>query len=218
MSSSTSASASTTSSSASPSQHTASISSPNFRAYLIGQAGVSAEDFDKLAGQIEVKTVAKGEILLSKGGINQHIYFVEKGLLRYFMIDAKGKEHILSFAPENWWLSDRNNLCSNEPSDYFIDAYEPTTVVLLSQEFIQRASDISEEFRVHHQRILQRHILQLYRRISLLIGYSAKDRYLEFLNTYPNITQRVPQWMIASYLGITPEALSRIRHDLAKGK
>lgn len=189
----------------------------NFYLYLTQKANVAQADADALLRLCETRTYSKGELLLARGGINQHIFFVESGLLRYYSIDSKGKEHILQFAPENWWLSDRNNLCSNAPSDYFIDAYEETVVVLLNQAFIDRAVEISEEFRSYHQHILQRHISQLYHRINLLIGRSATERYLEFLKTYPNITQRVPQWMIASYLGITPEALSRIRRERTTG-
>jgi CRP-like cAMP-binding protein len=187
----------------------------NFHKYLTEKALVKQEDFENLLPYFSVKEYPKGQTLLSKGNISRHIFFVEKGLLRFYCIGEDGKEHILNFAPENWWLTDRNNLCSNEPSEYFIDAYEDTTVVLLNHDFILKASEISKEFRDFHEHILQRHILQLYHRIKLLIGVPAKESYLEFIKTYPDIIQRVPQWMIASYLGITPEFLSRIRKKLA---
>ena len=188
-----------------------------FRRYLIERAHVSEADFEQMAPFLRVRTYPKGETLLSKGKVNQLIYFVQKGLLRYYAVDAKGREHILQFAPENWWVSDRHNLRAMAPSEHFIDAHEPTSVVLLDQAFIEHASQISEAFRSYHQNILMRHILQLYHRIHMLIGHSAKERYQEFLATYPDLTQRVPQWMIASYLGLTPEGLSRIRNERAKG-
>lgn len=187
----------------------------NFYTYLTEKALVKQEVFEELLPYFSVKKYAKGEIILSKGGISNHIYFVEKGLLRFYSVDETGKEHILQLAPEHWWLSDRNNLCNHEPSEYFIDAFEDSTVVRLNHDFIQKASAMSPEFRAFHEQILQQHIKQLYRRINLLISASAKTSYLEFLKTYPDITQRVPQWKIASYLGITPEALSRIRKELA---
>lgn len=188
-----------------------------FRQYLIERARVKPEDIERMMPHLAIRSFRKGEILLARGGVNRHIHFVEKGLLRYYAIDAKGKEHVLQFAPETWWLSDRSNLRSLEPSEHFIDAHEDTTAVLLDQAFIEMATELSEEFRTFHQHILQRHILQLYHRIHLLIGHSAKERYLEFLKTYPDLSQRVPQWMIASYLGITPEGLSRIRREMARG-
>ena len=188
----------------------------NFREYLISKAGVQGSDFEDLRHCFTVKQYPKGQILLARGSVCHHIFFVEKGLLRYYSIDAGGKEHILLFAPENWWLTDRNNLCGNEPSEYFIDAYEDSTVVLLDHKFIQKAMEMSVEFRLYHEYMLQNHIRQLYSRISQLIGSTASERYLEFLKTYSNITQRVPQWMIASYLGITPESLSRVRKNLVR--
>jgi CRP-like cAMP-binding protein len=187
----------------------------NFHKYLTERALIKQEDFEKLLPFFSVKRYTKGEVLLSKGSISRYIFFVEEGLLRFYSIDKDGKEHILQFAPETWWLTDRNNLCSDEPSEYFIDVYEDTTVVLLNHDFILKASEISPEFRAFHEHILQRHIKQLYHRINMLIGVPAKECYLEFIKTYPNIIQRVPQWMIASYLGITPEFLSRIRKELS---
>ena len=187
----------------------------NFHKYMTEQAHVNEKDFETLLSLFSVKDYTKGQILLHKGNISRHIYFVEQGLLRFYSIGEDGKEHILQFASENWWLTDRNNLCSDEPSEYFIDAYEDSIIVLLNHDFIQKASEISKEFRAFHEHILQKHIKQLYHRINLLIGSPAKESYLEFTRTYPNIIQRVPQWMIASYLGITPEFLSRIRKELS---
>jgi CRP/FNR family transcriptional regulator, anaerobic regulatory protein len=187
----------------------------NFYNYMTQKAQVDQVDFEKLTHDFSHAHYPKGHLLLRKGTVNQFAFFVEKGLLRFYSIDEKGKEHILQFAPENWWISDRNSLCTNEPSEYYIEAFEDTTVILLNQEFLQKASETSKQFRTFHESLLHKHINQLYRRINSLISTSAKERYLEFLKTYPNITQRVPQWMIASYLGITPEALSRVRKELA---
>lgn len=186
----------------------------NFQKHLIDKARLSTLEFANLLPYFTLREVKKGEVLLAEGSIGGHAYFVESGLLRFYSIDAQGKEHILQFAPENWWLSDRNDLNSTKPSAYYIDAYENTTVVLLNQDFLQKAASISPAFRTFHDQILQRHIGQLYHRINMLIGSTAKSRYLRFLQSYPNITQRVPQWMIASYLGITPESLSRVRKEL----
>jgi CRP-like cAMP-binding protein len=186
----------------------------NFQKYLIEKANLSEAEITSLLPYFSLKHVKKGHVLLAEGGIAHHAYFVESGLLRLYSVDNQGKEHLLQFAPENWWLSDRNDLSSAEPSAYYIDAYENTTVVLLNQDFVQKAAAISSAFRVFHDQILQRHINQLYHRVNMLIGASAKDRYLHFLQRYPNITQRVPQWMIASYLGIAPESLSRVRKEL----
>jgi CRP-like cAMP-binding protein len=189
----------------------------DFYSYLKHQAGVKEGHLQSLHDLIVTKTYEKGEVLLEKGQISKHVFFVEEGLLRFFSISKEGKEHIIQFAPEGWFVTERNSICYNEPSEYFIDACERTTVALLNQEFIERASELSPQFRAYNERLLQNHIRQLQKRINLLIGTNAEERYLDFVKLYPNLMLRVPQWMIASYLGITPESLSRVRKNLVKG-
>jgi CRP-like cAMP-binding protein len=190
---------------------------PNFYHYLGQNTGSGLlTEMPLLAPYVSPKTYAKGTIILQKGQVSPYAYFVEKGLLRLYALDAQGKEHILQFAPEFWWLSDRNNLCNQVASDYYVDALEDTTVLLINHDFIVQACQISPTFRQFHEDLLQRHINQLYKRILLLIGTTAKERYLDFLTRYPDLTQRVPQWMIASYLGITPEGLSRVRRGMSQ--
>mgnify|MGYP003345490174 CR=1 FL=1 len=154
--------------------------------------------------------------MLQKGDVCSNTFFIETGLTRFYSIDKEGKEHIVQFAPENWFVSDRGSVFFNEPSDYFIDAIEDTTAVLIDDTFLGDVGDVSPQFRKYMQLILQNHIRHLQNRINLLIGASAEVRYMDFIKLYPNLTQRVPQWMIASFLGITPESLSRVRKDLAK--
>lgn len=86
----------------------------------------------------------------------------------------------------------------------------------MDDQFICTLSDISATFSKYNDQLLQKHIRHLQKRINLLIGASAEDRYLDFIKSYPDLTQRVPQWMIASYLGVTPESLSRVRKELVK--
>ena len=142
-------------------------------------------------------------------------FFVEQGLLRFYALNENGKSDILQFAPENWLVSDRGSVYFNEPSHYFIDAVENSTVILIDTQFIDRISEISPSFRKYNERLLHNHIRHLNKRVSLLLGASAKTRYLDFVKLHPDVLLRVPQWMVASYLGITPESLSRVRRDLA---
>jgi CRP-like cAMP-binding protein len=137
-------------------------------------------------------------------------------LLRQYSIDKKGKEHIISFAPENWFVTDRGSAFFNEPTAFFIQAMEDSQVVMVDEGFIQRLSKKSPEFTEFNNRLLHNHIRQLQKRINLLLSASAEDRYLQFMATYPDILFRVPQAMVASYLGITPESLSRVRRKLTQ--
>ncbi|SHJ47605.1 Crp/Fnr family transcriptional regulator [Pseudozobellia thermophila] len=188
----------------------------NFRTYLANQWGLPKEAIDQLCAQINTKQVDKEGFLLKSGEICPLTFFVEKGLLRMYALNEKGKEDILQFAPENWLVSDRGSVYFNEPSDYYIDAIENTTVVLLDQGFMERISDLGPSFRKLNERLLHNHIRHLNKRVKLLLGASAETRYLNFIKLHPDVLLRVPQWMVASYLGIAPESLSRVRRALAK--
>lgn len=191
------------------------IMSEKFKRYLQEKAGISEEDFFVQAGDLLTKTYKKGQFLLHKGEICRHAFFVEQGLLRSYTIDDAGKEHIVQFACENWFMADRSSAYFNQPSDFFIDAVEESTVVFIDQHFTERAAEMSPSFRIYNERLLQNHIRSLQQRVNLLLGATAEARYLDLINLYPDLTLRVPQWMIASYLGITPESLSRVRKELA---
>lgn len=189
---------------------------PNFKKYLIEKGGLSKDDYLQIQPFISLKNVSKSDFLLKEGDVCSHFFFVEKGLLRLYALNEEGKENILQFATENWIVSDRGSVYFQQPSTYYIDAVEDTLVVMLDEEFINKVSKINADFRRKNEHLLQKHIRQLYKRISQLLGASAKRRYLDFVNMYPDIMLRVPQWMIASYLGITPESLSRVRKALAE--
>jgi len=144
----------------------------------------------------------KGDILQRKGDKNSHIYEVKSGLLRSYTIDEKGKEHIFMFAPEKWIIADA--VLENDVCDFFIEAIEDSTINVRQKDLTRMQNNTSA---------LARRMLILQRRIIMLMSYSGLERYEHFLKTYPELTQRVPQRMIASYLGITPEALSKAKGD-----
>lgn len=189
-----------------------------FLDYLSKNAKVEISELMELAPLLKSKTIKKGDFLLQKGEICGNTFFVIDGLLRMYAIDNKGKEHILQFAPENWFVNDRSSVFFNEPSNYFIDAITDSKVIFIDKYFMQKASEISSELANYNELILQKHILQIQKRIELLLAANTDERYLDFLKTYPNLSQRVPQWMIASYLGITPEGLSRVRKAIVSKK
>lgn len=146
----------------------------------------------------EIK-VNKGQILQSKGDLNTKVYLVQSGLLRSYSIDEKGKEHIYMFAPENWIIGD--SVSPESPCDLFIDAVEDSVVI----------QTVKDAVPVTDTKKLIKRLEVLQRRIIMLMSASALERYEHFIETYPDIVQRVPQRMIASYLGVTPEALSNAK-------
>ncbi len=155
---------------------------------------------------LKVLNIRKGEFLQKKGDLNSKVYSVESGLLRSYSIDEKGKEHIFMFAPEGWLIAD--NIPREQPCDLYIDALEDSIVTVLEKDL----------GRVHDSEKLIKRLSVLQKRVIMLMSASAIERYEDFLKTYPQIIQRVPQKMIASYLGITPEALSKIKGVQVKGK
>lgn len=188
----------------------------NFYAYYTEKALLSEEQFEQLMPYFEVRELAHNQYILREGEVCRHFLFVEEGLLQFLSLDEKGGEHILQFAPENWLMADRSSMYFDEPSLYYIKAIEPSKVIFLQQQFFSEAAKLKCEFSMFTEKSLQRSIYYLQRRINSLLAMTAKERYLEFIELYPNLLLRVPQWMIASYLGITPESLSRVRREIAK--
>lgn len=190
----------------------------NFQLQISALLDISLEEVEYCNEKIKVKKVPKGGVLLRAGEICNDTFFVNEGLLRMYSIDKNGKEHILHFAPENWILVDRSSLYLNQPSYYYIDAVVETEVLILSPEYFEFLGKKQPSLYSRQNILLHNHISSLQKRITQLLGATAEERYVDFLKTYPNIFERVPQWMIASYLGITPESLSRVRKELVRRK
>ena len=183
--------------------------------YASKSVEITPEFIEVMNKYLTEKEVKKGEFLVQPGEIEDNVFFVSKGLLRGYTTDKQGKEHILQFAPENWIISDRSSAFFREKSDQYVEAIENSKLILLNEEFLFQATEVNASFRKYNMIVLNNHIRQLQRRINLLLSAPAEVRYLDFIKLYPDITLRVPQWMIASYLGITPESLSRVRKELA---
>lgn len=185
-----------------------------FKAYLQQKIAINDEQFDQVSGGITIKNFTKNQLILSPGETSIKTYFVVDGLMRCYSMDSKGKIHIIQFAPEQWLMSERNSFF-NQPSDFYIDAIEPVTALVIPKNFFLEASVHVPCIQDLHFTMLNNSIRFMQKRINMLLSATAEERYLDFIKLYPNLILRVPQWMIASYLGITPESLSRVRKDLA---
>lgn len=164
------------------------------------------------------KKLRKRQYLLQEGDVSKYVAFVEKGMLRSYKIDEKGTEHIIQFAFEGWWISDQYSFLTGEPSPYNIDALEDSELMLLSkqaeEQMMERIPKMERFFRL----LLQNNLISTQRRLVSSLSNSAEERYTELIQSCPSIPQRVPQHMMASFLGITPETLSRIRRQASLRK
>lgn len=182
----------------------------------LSQFTSTSPEFSALvARSATVKSVAKGTILHRNDEPSSTVFFVRKGCLRTYSIDKKGKEHIYMFAPEGWTVGDFA-LESNGNSSLFVDAIEDSEIEVLDRGLLDHLPKLKPEFAAGIITMFRKRISVLQRRVMMLMSASAAERYEDFVATYPSIVQRVPQRMIASYLGVTPEALSKIRGDMAK--
>ncbi len=190
----------------------------SLKTFLSKSLHIDESEISPIIDACKTKTVNREDFLLREGEHSSYAFFVESGLLRQYAIDEKGKEHTISFAPENWFVTDRESTYFNQPSTFFIQALEDSTVVMINEDFFHTLSEKIPSFTEFNSRLLHNHIRQLQNRIHQLLATSAEERYLKFIEMYPNILVRVPQTMVASYLGITPESLSRVRKEISRKK
>ena len=164
----------------------------------------------------KTKKVSKGHQLLSFGDIASFAYKVNTGCLKSYVIDNTGKEHILQFAPEGWLISDMDSFTNEKPSNIFIDAIEDSEISFMSKSDFGDFHSLEKELLVQINIKYRNNLIATNKRVISLLSATAKERYIEFTQTYPTLVQRLPLKLIASYIGITPEYLSDLRRKMAK--
>ncbi len=182
------------------------------------QIKLSNADFDTLIGYFKTVHFKKGDqIILPQQSIT-HQYFVLKGCLRTFLLDANGKEHTIQFAVENWWVSDYIAYYKNTDAVLTVECIEDCALLKIDQADIHVLFDkvplVERFFRLQ----LENAFVAFQTRILSNLRETAEKRYLLFIKAYPDIEQRVKNYQIASFLGITPESLSRLRKQRIASK
>ncbi len=165
---------------------------------------------------LQTKHLKKNEYLLRPGDIARTENFIAKGCVRTYTIDENGFEHTLMFAMEDWFTGDLHSFLTQTPATYFVQALEDTEVIQYTKENLDNLFVRVPKFERFYRIMLQRALISLHRRISQNLELTAEQRYLSFINKYPQLQERLTQKQIAAYLGITPIFLSMLRRKLAQ--
>lgn len=187
------------------------VNADNLLKHISRFVEIEERDHEEIMSYFTVIESAKKKNLLTEGHICRSTFFVVSGCLRLFYINEKGTEQTIQFALENWWLSDYTSFSGQKPAEFYIQTVEKSVLITLdfaSQEkLLQRFPIMERYFRLVHQRA---HAAYQFR-IRHLYSVSREELYHAFNRMYPEFVQRVPQYLLASYLGFTPEYLSEIR-------
>lgn len=182
--------------------------------YINRYVNLTRNEINLLLDNIIHRKYLKRQYIVQQGDICRFESFVIKGCLKTFYVDNEGQEHVVLFAIENWWTADLGSFLTQKPADYNVQCIEDTEVIQFSFDkmelLYQEIPKLERFFRI----IIQKAFVASEKRIIRNFSLTAKERYIEFKNTYPQIEQRVPQYLIASYLGITKEFLSKIRGQI----
>jgi len=175
---------------------------------------LTPEEQSIFLSKVKFKKYLKGQFVVQDSDICRHESFVLSGCLKTFYLDNDGHEHIVMFAIEDWWTADLGSFITQTPADLNVQCLEDSELVQISYSDLQRLYIEMPKLERFFRIIIQNAFVAAQKRIVNNLSLPARERYLQFREQYPKIEQRVPQYMIASYLGITKEFLSKIRTQL----
>jgi len=182
-----------------------------FRKNLEKFITIDDKNFDEVLQYFDHKIIKKKQNLMQEGDYCSELYFVEQGCLRMFFLKDNGIEQTTEFAIEQWWLTDNFSFDRKLPTTFYIQAVEPTTVLYINhdkREELFKSYPIMEQY---FRMVYQRSYAASQRRIRYLYEFTREELYFHFEGNYPEFVQRIPQYLLASFLGFTPEYLSEIR-------
>lgn len=171
-----------------------------------------------ISSLLEYKIIKAKDFLVQQGEVSKHSAFVLNGCLRGYTIDSDGTEHVLSFAPTDWWIADMYSLLSQKPGNLNIEAMVDTEVALISktnqEKMYEKVPKLERFFRI----IIEKSLVAYQQRLNDNLSLTAEERYLKFCKIYPQLINEIPQKQIAAYIGVTPEFLSKLRAKQARAK
>ena len=174
------------------------------------------QEREELSNRCRERRVKRRQFILQEGDVCRHYNFVVEGCFKMYGVDAKGGEHNLQFAAEEDWITDIGSFHSGKPSRLYIEAMEPSSVIQIEKNDLLFLYENHPKFDRNFRVVIEDKFVELQNRVLQNISSTAEERYLRFLELYPKLSNRLPNTQIASYLGITPEFLSKIRKGLAR--
>jgi CRP-like cAMP-binding protein len=182
---------------------------------FVNKVSATQEESDEFKSYFTARKLKKKQFLLQEGDVCNKLAFVEKGALYSYSTDLKGAQHVIQFAFEGWWISDLYSFFTQEPSKLNIEALEASELLLIDHEKHQLLLSSQPKYESYMRLLYQNAYVALQKRVESTIGLTAEEKYSRLLEHYPALLHRMPLQLIASYLGVTPETLSRIRKQLS---
>jgi CRP-like cAMP-binding protein len=189
-----------------------------FIAHLQNRVALTEEELAEILAVFKIKQIKKKQFIIQPEFVAKHRNYVLKGAFRGYVIDGKGEDHTIQFAIEDWWISDYNSYIYQQPATMFVVALEDSVILQIDHESEQQLKSANHKFETIFRIMAERAAAFQQRRVISNLTQSAEERYHRFLEQYPLIAQRVPQYTLASYLGMTTEFLSKIRNNKLKRK
>ena len=186
--------------------------------YLSDHLRLTQSEVDRVAGRLQCRHLDKGATLLGFAESATFLAFVLRGCLRAYFADDDGCERVLHFAPEGWCLTDTESFLTRGPSSLAIDAVEPSDVFLLDRTALHELRRDIPRVSAFYNTTVERVLRLQQQRVTASMRKTAEQRYRAFIELYPGLDARIPQYHIARYVGVSPEFLSKLRGRIARGK
>ena len=185
--------------------------SQQLKKHLRKYVNFNDSEFEEILSHFSLVSYDKKDTLLQEGQVCTQKFFIIDGLVRSYHLDHKGNEKINQFAIENWWITNVESFVTGTPSSSTIEAIEPSLVLNIDKNNLESLYAKFPMLERYFRIITENMLIAIQRRYEVFLQLKSKARYLNFINKLPEFSQRVPQYMIASYLEITPEYLSELR-------
>lgn len=182
------------------------------------RVSLTEAELTEMLSYFSVKNIKKRQFIIQPDFVARHRHYIVEGAFRAYVIDEKGEDRTIQFAIEDWWISDYNSYIYQQPATMFVLALEDSIVLRIDHEQEQKLKAANHKFETFFRIMAERSSAFMQRRIISNLTQSAEERYTDFLEKYPLVAQRLPQYALASYLGMTTEFLSKIRNNKVRRK